>query len=95
MYRPFGGGHLSPGFPQRGPVEATGTVWVPVLFVDFPDAEAEYSTRRESRESLPYTAVAGYTSTLLFDDGETHTVKISRTSTENVGQGLSYSGLLA
>ena len=54
MCRPFGGGHLSPGFPQRGTVQTTGTVRVAVLFVDFPDAEAEYSTRHESRESLRY-----------------------------------------
>ncbi len=54
MCRPFGGGHLSPGFPHRGSVEATRTVRVAVLFVDFPDAEAEYSTRHESRESLRY-----------------------------------------
>ena len=33
--------------------------------------------------------VAGYTITLLSDDGETHTIKIYRTNTENVGQGLS------
>lgn len=32
--------------------------------------------------------VAGYAITLLADDGETHTVKISRTNTDNVGQGL-------
>ncbi len=54
MCRPFGGGRLTPGFPLRGTVEAIGTVRVAVLFVDFPDAEAEYSTRHESRESLPY-----------------------------------------
>ncbi len=52
--RPFGGGHLAPGFSQRGTVQTTGTVRVAVLFVDFPDAEAEYSTRHESRESLLY-----------------------------------------
>lgn len=89
MYRPFSGPGLSPGLPGRGSTPSTGTVQLAVLFVDFLDAEAEHSTRRESRDSLPYTAVAGYTSTLLSDDGETHTVKISRTITENVGQGLS------
>ncbi len=54
MCRPFGGLALSPGFPRRGSTRSTGTVRIAVLFVDFPDAEAEYSTRDESRESLRY-----------------------------------------
>ena len=45
----------STGFPRhRSAAPTTGTVRVAVLFMDFPDAVAGYSTRGEASESLPY-----------------------------------------
>ena len=45
---------ISAGFPlPPSVVAATGTVRVAVLFLDFPDAVAEYSTRQEAESSLP------------------------------------------
>ena len=44
---------ISAGFPlPPSVVAATGTVRVAVLFLDFPDAVAEYSTRQEAESSL-------------------------------------------
>ena len=48
-------GSVSAGFPRhRLAAPATGTVRVAVLFMDFPDATASYSTRDETGESLKF-----------------------------------------
>ena len=54
MCRPYGKqDNLTAGFPlPRWALAATGTVRVAVLFLDFPDAAATQSTRREAELSL-------------------------------------------
>lgn len=42
------------GFPLRSRMPSTGTVRVAVLFMDFPDAQASHTTRREAELGLPY-----------------------------------------
>ena len=53
--RPFGLPGSSAGFPlPSGVVRSKGTARVAVLFVDFPNAEATYSTHSEAELGLPY-----------------------------------------
>ena len=53
--RPFGLPGSSAGFPlPSGVVRSKGTARVAVLFVDFPNAEATYSTHSETELGLPY-----------------------------------------
>ena len=52
--RPFGQPRSTTGFPLPGLVPTTGTVRVAVLFVDFRDAPAPYSTQLESINSLSH-----------------------------------------
>jgi len=53
--RPRGLGSTTAGFPLPWwAVPSKGTLRVAVLFMDFPDAEANYTTRREAELSLPY-----------------------------------------
>jgi len=42
------------GFPLRGRIPSTGVIRVAVLFLDFPDAQASHTTRREAELGLPY-----------------------------------------
>ena len=42
------------GFPLRSRVPSTGVLRVAVLFLDFPDARARHTTRREAELGLPY-----------------------------------------
>ncbi|MCE2528572.1 MAG: S-layer homology domain-containing protein [Acidimicrobiia bacterium] len=42
------------GFPLRSRVPSTGVLRVAVLFLDFPDAQARHTTRREAELGLPY-----------------------------------------
>ena len=42
------------GFPLRGRVPSTGVLRVAVLFLDFPNAPARHTTRREAELGLPY-----------------------------------------
>ncbi len=42
------------GFPLRSRVPSTGVIRVAVLFLDFPDAQARHTTRREAELGLPY-----------------------------------------
>ncbi len=55
--RPYGVHHdVTAGFPPpANAVDAIGTVRIGVLFLDFPDAAAAHSTRREAELSLPGT----------------------------------------
>ena len=55
--RPQGGsGAVTAGFPlPASAAPSTGTVRVAVLFVDFPNAQAVYSTHREAEQGLPFT----------------------------------------
>ena len=53
--RPFGLPGSSAGFPlPSGVVRSKGTARVAVLFVDFPNAEASYSTQIEAEFGMPY-----------------------------------------
>ena len=53
--RPGGLGHISAGFPvPEWSPSAVGTVRLAVLFVDFPNAQAQHSTHAEVAESIPY-----------------------------------------
>ena len=53
--RPFGGDQSTAGFPlPSGRVGSTGTARVAVVFVDFPNAEASYSTQIEAELGMPY-----------------------------------------
>lgn len=53
--RPRGLGAETAGFPRPWwAAPSMGTLRVAVLFMDFPDAEASYTTRREAELSLPY-----------------------------------------
>ncbi|WP_420622472.1 cell wall-binding repeat-containing protein [Candidatus Poriferisodalis sp.] len=46
-------GDTTAGFPLQDSVPTTGVVRVAVLFMDFPDAQAEHSTYREAELGLP------------------------------------------
>ena len=53
--RPGGLDHVSAGFPvPEWSPSAVGTVRLAVLFVDFPNAQAQHSTHAEVAESIPY-----------------------------------------
>ena len=52
--RPYGVPYVTAGFPlPRWAAPSVGTMRVAVLFVDFPDAEATYSTHEEAAVGLP------------------------------------------
>ena len=55
MCRPWGTSGHTAGFPlPNWAVPSIGTIRVAVLFVDFPDAQAEHSTHGEAELGLPY-----------------------------------------
>ena len=61
MRRPYGvpGATVTAGFPLPGrATPSLGTMRVAVLFVDFPDTEATYSTHEEAALGLPPTATS-------------------------------------
>ena len=51
--RPRGVSGITAGFPPPDLVPTTGVVRVAVLFMDFPDVQAEHSTHREAELGLP------------------------------------------
>ena len=62
--RPLAPGHHTLGFPNQSDVPTTGTLRVALLFMDFPNAQATYSTHDEIEHNLPpleeYLETASY-----------------------------------